>query len=105
MSLSSGTLNHSDESDAAVMRAEDGDYAEILGCFPHLRKEEEDEEGGSDGMDSSEQTLLTYLLERAKRGISDHGVDGRMTLDPSMDGRKDRSVTVPQKLHGFPLRL
>ena len=29
-----------------------GDLDEIMGCFPHLQKEE----GGSDGMDSSEQT-------------------------------------------------
>ena len=43
-----------DESDAVLVRAEVGDLDEIMGCFPHLQKEEE--AGGSDGMDSSEQT-------------------------------------------------
>ena len=45
-----------------LVRAEVGDLDEIMGCFPHLKKEKEEEEGGWDGMDSSEQTLVVDVL-------------------------------------------
>ena len=56
------------ESDMPFVRAEVGDLDEIMGCFPHLQKEEEE----ADRMGwtvQNRRTLLTYLLERAKRGL------------------------------------
>ena len=65
-----------------------GDLDEIMGCFPHLQKEEEE----ADRMGwtvQNRRTLLTYLLERAKRGLVITAASDRMTLDPSMDERID----------------
>ena len=57
-------VGHSVESNVPLV----GDLDEIIGCFPHLQKEEEADRMG--WTVQNRRTLLTYLLERAKRGLA-----------------------------------